>query len=285
MYRYASWYMICEYFFSLLHALITTVTCLIITIVVFSTWYIAIRVNIWFSPVLDMLLLDTWYLTLDIRHRYLTCYYLTPDTYIWHRHLTCYTWYLISDTGTWYVITWHLILDTWYPTLVLDMFYLTPHTWHLISDTGTWHVITWHRILDTWYLIPVLDMLSLDTDTWHLISDTGTWHVITWYPIPDTWYMALDNWHAITYLTCFHMVLVHLTWYCDTWLDTITPDTCIILHIHDYHFYGNLSWLLYCYQSTNTPVLLCSWTHVFLNPCNRETPDIMLLILYSCWSP
>ena len=93
-------------------------------------------------------------------------------------------------------------------------------------------------------------MLYWTPDLWHLISDTGTWHVITWHLIPDTWYMILDNWHAITYLTCFHMVLVHLTWCCDTWQlasyhlildicyylvlthwpDIVTPDW-ILLHL------------------------------------------------------
>ena len=80
-----------------------------------------------FTPTLDML-------------------YLTRD--IWHRHLTCYTWHVISDTDT-----RHVILDTWYQTPVLNMLYLTPDPWHLISDTDTWYVI-----LDTW--------------SWHLIHDT-----------------------------------------------------------------------------------------------------------------
>jgi len=119
--------------------------------------------------------------------------------------------------------------------------------------------------------------LYLTLDPWHLISDTGTWYVITWHLIPDTWYMTFDNWHAITHLTCFHMALVHLTWCCDTWLDYYY--TCIIMAIHDYHFYGDLAWLLYCYQIYSTPELLCSWTPVFLNPCNRETPYIILLLI------
>jgi len=184
------------------------------------------------------------------------------------------------------------------------MLYLKPDPRHLISDTGTWHVIldtwsttldiwhrcltcyTWHLIFDTWYLTPVLDMLYLTPDLWyltpdlwHLLSGTGTWHVITWHLILDTWYMTLDNWHTITYLTCFHMVLVHLTWCCDTWRDAITPDTCITLYIHDYHFYGDFTWLLYCYQ-----------TLVLLNSCAPELLYIWtaekgkLLILYSCWS-
>ena len=143
--------------------------------------------------ILDLLLLDTCYLTLDIRYRY----------------LPCYTWHVISDTDT-----GHVILNTWYRTLALDMLYLTPDPWHLI-------------------LTPVLDMLYLTLD-------------------PGSWYMT----HANTHLTRFHIVVVHLTWYCDTWLVIVIPGTCIILHIHDYHFYGELAWLLYCYQTSDTPVLL-----------------------------
>jgi len=121
--------------------------------------------------------------------------------------------------------------------------------------------------------------------TWHLIYDTDTWHAITWHLIPDTWYLAPNNWHAITwYITL-------ATWYWYTWsdadtrLDTMTPDTCITFPIHDYRLYGDLTWLLYCYQTADTPELLYSWTPLFLNPWNRETPDTLLLILYSCWSP
>ena len=136
---------------------ITTVTCLTLATVIFSTWYPATRVNI-------------------------CCCTLHS-----HQHLTCYTWHVISNTDTWYVIldywfmtlniwhrhlicyTWHLISDTWYLTLVLNMLYLTPDP-------------------DTWYLTPVLDMLSLSTwyltpDIWHLTIDMLplTWHAFIWY--------------------------------------------------------------------------------------------------------
>ena len=131
------------------------------------------------------------------------------------------------------------------------MLYLTPDPWHLISDIGTWHVI-----LDTWIL--TLDIWYRYLTCYHLTPDTRPW------------YMTLDNWHAITHLTCVHMVLVHLTWYCDTWLGTITPDTCITWHIHDYHFYGDLAWLLYCYQT--------SVIHKLLYSCTLE----LLYPLYSC---
>jgi len=133
-----------------------------------------------------MYILDTWYRTLDIWHRYLICYYLTLDT------------------------------------------------WHLIS-AGTWHVITWHLIPDTWCLTPVLDMLSLDT--WHMLS----------------------------------LVLTHLTWYCDTWLDTITPDICVTLHIHDYHFYGDLDMIIIL-----LPDIWYSWT--FVSPV-LMSPALLLLLI------
>ena len=148
---------------------------------------------------------------------------------------------------------------------------------------------TCHAILNTWYLTPILAMLYLTLDIWHrclscyiwhLISDTGTCHVILdpWYPTLVLDMLSL-TWHAITHLTCYHLILVHLTWYCDTWLVTVIPGTCIILNIHDYHFYRDLAWLLYCYQTSGTPELLYSWTPVFLSPCNRETPDIILLLI------
>jgi len=171
----------------------------------------------------DRLIPDIWCYD---SHRHIS--YLTLTCV--HRCLPCYTWHLISDTGT-----CHAILITWYLTLVLAMLYLT--------------LDIWHRYLPCY--------------TWPLMSDTGTWH-------------------AITHLTCYHLVLVHLTWYCDTWLVTVIPGTCIILHIHDYYFYGDLAWLLNCYQTSGTPELIYSWTPLFLNPYNRETPDIMLLTLYSC---
>ena len=140
--------------------------------------------------------------------------------------------------------TWHLISDTWYLTPALDMLYLTPDFWHLISDTGTDMLLfdTWYLTLDIWHRY--LTCYHWTPDTWHMISGTGTWHVITWHLIPDAWYMTLDNWHAITHLTCYHLVLVHMTWYCNTWQDTITPDTCITLHVHDYHFYGGLGMII-----------------------------------------
>jgi len=184
--------------------------------------------------------------------------------------------YLIYDVVALFQLTWYRHVN--YLTLIC--LYLSPDPWHLISDTGTWNVI-----LDTWSLT-----LDIDTGTWHVILDTWSltldiWHrYLTCYHLtPDTWHLIYDTWHLTCYHSldiCYHLVLTHLTWYCDTWLNTIIPDTCITLHIHDYHFHGDLAWLLYCYQTFGTPEILCSWTLVYLNPAKGR-----LLILYSCWSP
>ena len=123
--------------------------------------------------------------------------YLALD--IWHRYLPCYTWHLISDTGT-----CHAILITWYLTPVLAMLYLSLDIWHqylpcytwpLISDTGTCHVI-----LDPRYPIPVLDMLyhslnilspgisTLDLILSHLTGYCYTWNL---YYITYSWLLLL----------------------------------------------------------------------------------------------
>jgi len=193
----------------------------------------------------------------------ISCIILHDQMIAWHIIL----WFCIDSPDTDMLIIWHwyVILNTWSLTLESWHRHLTCYTGHLISDT--------------WYLTPVLDMLYLIPDPWYLISDTGTWHVITWHLIPDTWYMTLGNWHVITYLICFHMVLAHLTWYCDTWLGYYY--TCIILHIHDYHFYGDLHdyYIVtrhFVLLNSCAPELLYTWT-----PWKRETPDT----IYSCWSP
>ena len=136
---------------------------------------------------------------------------------------------------------------------------------------------TWHVTLDIWFMTPAL---GIYTGTWylkpvprHLIFR----HRYSTYVILDTW-----PWHPL--YDMFSCGTSTLTWHCDPWPDTTTPDTCIIWHIHDYHFYGDLAWLLYFYQIFGTPELLYSWTPVYLNPWNREAPDITL-ILYSCWPP
>jgi len=125
----------------------------------------------------DQMIPDIWFCDFHWHINYLTLIriYLTLD--IWHRHLICYTWHLISGT--------------WYLTPTLDMLYLTPDLWHLISDTCTWYVI-----LDTWSLALVI---------WHR----------HWYVTLDTWYLTLDIWHR--HLTCYHLTpdtwhLIYDTW-------------------------------------------------------------------------
>jgi len=233
---------------------------------IFNSWYLTL--------VFAML-----YLTHDTGHRYLPCYiwHMIPDTGTCHaifdpRYptpvlamlLPCYIWHMIPHNGT-----CHAIFDTWYQTPVLTMLYLTHdirhrylpcYIWPMISDTGTCHAI-----FNTWYRTPVLAMLYLTHDTrhrylpcyiWHLIYDTSIWHAIlaTWYMTP-----VLD--------ICYHLVLAHLTWYCDPWPDTITPDTCITGHIMIITFIG--TWHDY-YIITRHLVLL--------NSC---TP-VLLYLLYSC---
>ena len=143
--------------------------------------------------------------------------------------------------------------------------------WYLIFDvvTLTDILVTW-----PWYYTPVLAMLHLSLDIWHqylpcytrhLISDTGTYHAI------------LDGWHAITHLTCYHLVPIHLTRYCDTWLVTVLPGICIILHIYDSHFYGDLIIIL-------LPDIWYSWTPVLPNSCIPEPlekgdPDTILRLI------
>ena len=129
---------------------------------------------------------------------------------------------------------------------------VTCHAYHLISDTGTCHAF--HLIS-----IPVFVMLHLLLDIWYRYLPCYTYRLL-----PNTWYNNI--WH----LTCYHPVLVHLTWY---------YGTCIILHIHDYYFYGDLAWLLYCYQIFGTLELLNSWAPVLLNPWKKVTPNIILLLI------
>ena len=105
---------------------------------------------------------------------------------------------------------------------------------------------------------PSLLQLSLPQLPMHHYA---SWHMILWLCIQLTW-----HWH-IKYL-----VLIHLTWYSDTWPDTIASDTCIIMSIYDYHFYGDDLIIL----------LLSSCTY---EPLYTRTPEIgRLLILFYYWS-
>ena len=135
------------------------------------------------------------------------------------------------------------------------MLYLIPNPRHLISDTGICHVI-----LITWYLTPVLVMLCLSLDIWHrylpcyayhLISNTDTCHAIL-----DTWYLTPALNMLSPGINSLDLILWHLTGY-------YTPDTCISLHIHDYHFYGDLIIIL-------SQDIWYSWTPVLLNSCIPE---------------
>ena len=160
------------------------------------------------------------------------------------------------------------------------MLYLISGTWYL---TPALIYYTWHLISGTWYLTPVLDIYYLTPDTWHMISDTGTWHVFTWHLIPDTWYMTFDNWHAITHLTCYHLVLVHLT-------DIVTPDW-ILLHLTPVLPY---IFMIITLRELGMIIILLpdiwySWTSVLLNFCILESlkkgdswyypPNIVLLLI------
>ena len=156
--------------------------------------------------------------------------------------------------------TWRVILDAWFMAPTLDI-------WHR-------HLIyyIWYLIHDTWYLTTALDMLYLIPDLRHLILDTGTWYMSYLSPDPDPRYMT----HANPYLTCFH-------WY--KYIDlTLWPLTG---HYHPWYlYYMTYSWLSLLRGLGMIIILLSniwySWTHVYLNPWNREapdiTPDIILLL-------
>jgi len=160
--------------------------------------------------------------------------YLTLD--IWYQYLPCYIWYVIPDTGT-----CHVILATWYRTLILAMLYLTNDIWPRYLPCYTW----------PWYMTPVLVMLYLT-----LIYDTGTCHAIL-----DTWYITLV------------LVMLYLTY--DTWHRYLTCYICHMIYNTWHLYYLTYSWLL-CDQTSGTPVspvLLyscISWTPVLLNSCTPE---------------
>jgi len=130
--------------------------------------------------------------------------------------------------------------------MIPTCYYLTPDTWHLI------------------YLTPVLDMLLLDT--WYQTLDIWHRYLTCYHLTPDTWYLIYDTWQLTWYHLildiCYHLILIHLTWCCDTWLDIITPDTCITLHIQDYHYYGDLDMIIILLSD-----IWYSWTLVLLNSC------------------
>ena len=141
-----------------------------------DTWHGTSLYELIYDVDIDMLLLDTWYLALDIWHRYLTCICLTLDTS-----------HLISDTGTCHVIldTWYLTLDIWHR--YLTCYHLTPDTWHLIYDT--WRLTCYHLLDLCYHLVLVHIWPDIVTPDWILlrltpvlhdifmtITFTGTWH-------------------------------------------------------------------------------------------------------------
>ena len=92
----------------------------------------------------------------------------------------------------------------WHPySLTCRLYHCLLYT----SDAGTWHVITWHLIPDTWYM--TLDMLSPGTSTsdlilWHLTGYYYTWHL---YYIAYSWLSLLrglwhDNYTATIWYSC-----------------------------------------------------------------------------------
>ena len=115
-------------------------------------------------------------------------------------------------------------------------------------------------------------------DTWSLTLDIWHWYLTCYHLTPDTW--QLTCYHSILDI-CYHLVLTYFTWCCDTWLDTITPDTYIILHIHDYHFDGG-PWHDY-YTAIRHIVHLNSSTPV--SPALMSPTLLLLLIARSYRRP
>ena len=145
---------------------------------VFAMLYlIPIIVMLYLIPIFAML-----YLTCDIWHRYSV---FTPvlgiysSTQYLHRHLACYTWYVIYDSGTWYLHR-HSIYR--------------PGTWYVILDTCTWHT--------------VYDMLSCGTNTW-------TWHLDPWPDIttPDTCIYMTYSWLSLLRGLGMTIILLPDIWY------------------------------------------------------------------------
>ena len=134
----------------------------------------------------------------DICHAVLDLWHLTPvlgiytGTQYLHRHLACYTWYVIYDSGTWYLHR-HSIYR--------------PGTWYVIFVTCTWHI--------------VYDMLSCGTNTW-------TWHFDPWSDIttPDTCIYMTYSWLSLLRGLGMTIILLQDIW--NSWtpvlLYTWTPE-------------------------------------------------------------
>ena len=160
------------------------------------------------------------------------------------------------------------------------------------------------------YLIPIIVIFNsnnchaiLNSDNCHAIFGSGIHHAIVdtnichvtliWYHDSGTWYLhrysiyrpgtRYDILDTCTWHTVYDMLLCGTntwTWHHDSWPGTTTPDTCVLYDIFmTITFTG--TWHDY-YIITRYFVLLNSCTPVYLNPWNREapdiTPDIILLL-------
>ena len=146
---------------------ITTIACLTLATVIFSTWLLAIRVKIWYctrylSGTCHAILI-TWYQTpvLDICH---TCHLiLTPGiwhmliltwyAFMWYKYIDLTLWPLTRHYHPWYRIIWYIHDYHFYGDLIII---LLPDIWYSWSP-----VILNFCILeplkkgDSWYYTPV----------------------------------------------------------------------------------------------------------------------------------
>ena len=79
------------------------------------------------------------------------------------------TFYLVSETFTWYLAPFHKLV-----------------TFYMVSDTLTWYLIPF----------PKFGTFHLVSDTFHLVSDTFSQ---IWYLLPGIWYLS----HITFYLWSF----------------------------------------------------------------------------------
>ena len=143
--------------------------------------------------------------------------------------------------------------------------HLTCYTWCMIYGTGTWYIIfdTWSTTLDMLYLIPDPQHLILTPvldicHTCYLILTPGIWHMLTLTWLAFMWYKHID-------LTSWPLIGHYHPWYlyymAYSWLSPLRKLDMIIILLPDIWY---------------------SWTPVYLNPWNREapdiTPDIILLL-------
>ena len=154
--------------------------CLILSIVIFSTWLHAI-----FDTDICHAVLDPWLLTPALS--------IYTGTQYLHRHLACYTWYVIYDSGTWYLHR-HSIYrpGTWY------MSYLTP-----APDTR--YMICFHVVQIPWPDIMTLDrtlppLMPVLYDIFMTITLRGVDMVIILL-LPNIWYSWTPVPVSYTHLT------------------------------------------------------------------------------------